>query len=92
MQKNNSGLIWRKGKRLFIFEPSNNRKMNNFDFTQYSEQLTDLMGFIQARGLTFSTPEELQQIMIDWLNHGTRFIAQMQQPAVMDAMYRKMFA
>ena len=46
------------------------------------------MGFIQARGLTFSTPEELNQIMIDWLNHGTRFIAQIQQPAVMDAMYR----
>jgi hypothetical protein len=75
-------------KKIVYLWPSNNRKMNNFDFTQYSEQLTDLMGFIQARGLTFSSPEELQQIMIDWLNHGTRFIAQMQQPAVMDAMYR----
>jgi hypothetical protein len=66
--------------------------MNNFDFTQYSEQLADLMGFIQARGLTFSTPEELNQIMVDWLNHGTRVIAQLQQPAVIDSMYRKMFA
>jgi hypothetical protein len=91
-RKNNYGLIWRKEKRLFIFEPSNNRKMKDFDFTQYSEQLTDLMGFIQARGLTFSTPEELNQIMVDWLNHGTRVIAQLQQPAVIDSMYRKMFA
>lgn len=77
---------------VYLYAIKQTERMNNFDLTQYSEQLADLMGFIQARGLTFSTPEELNQIMVDWLNHGTRVIAQLQQPAVIDCMYRKMFA
>ena len=54
----------------------------------FQEQIANLMGYIQAKGLTFETESELQDIMKQWINDGMKFTEKIQTPQGLDYMYR----
>jgi hypothetical protein len=54
----------------------------------FQEQISNLMVYIQAKGLTFQTEDELQNIMKQWLNDGMNLTNKLQTPQGLDFMYR----
>ena len=54
----------------------------------FEEQISNLMVFIQAQGLTFETEAELQDIMKQWINDGMKLTEKIQTPQGMKFMYR----
>jgi len=54
----------------------------------FEEQISNLMVYIQAKGLTFETESELQDIMKQWINDGMKLTEKIQTPQGMDFMYR----
>ena len=54
----------------------------------FEEQISNLMVYIQAKGLTFETESELQDIMKQWINDGMKLTEKIQTPQGMEFMYR----
>jgi hypothetical protein len=54
----------------------------------FEEQISNLMVYIQAKGLTFETESELQDIMKQWINDGMKLTEKIQTPEGMEFMYR----
>jgi len=54
----------------------------------FEEQISNLMVYIQAKGLTFETESELQDIMKQWINDGMKLTEKIQTPQGIDFMYR----
>ena len=54
----------------------------------FEEQISNLMVYIQAKGITFETESELQDIMKQWINDGMKLTEKIQTPQGMEFMYR----
>ena len=54
----------------------------------FEEQISNLTAYIKAKGLTFETESELQDIMKQWINDGMKFTEKLQTPQGLDYMYR----
>lgn len=54
----------------------------------FEEQLSNLMVYIQAKGLTFETESDLQNIMKQWINDGMTLTSKLETPQGMEFMYR----
>ena len=54
----------------------------------FEEQISSLMVYIQAKGLTFETESDLQNIMKQWINDGMTLTSKLETPQGMEFMYR----
>jgi hypothetical protein len=54
----------------------------------FQEQISNLMVYIQVKGLTFETESDLQEIMKQWINDGMTLTNKLQTPQGMEFMYR----
>ena len=54
----------------------------------FEDQISNLMVYIQAKGLKFETESELQDIIKQWINDGMKLTEKIQTPQGMDFMYR----
>jgi hypothetical protein len=54
----------------------------------FEEQVSNLMVYIQAKGLTFETETDLQEIMKQWINDGMTLTSKLETPQGMEFMYR----
>ena len=54
----------------------------------FQEQISNLMVYIQAKGLTFETESDLQNIMKQWINDGMTLTSKLETPQGMEFMYR----
>jgi len=54
----------------------------------HGEQISNLMVYIQAKGLTFKTESDLQNIMKQWINDGMTLTSKLETPQGMEFMYR----
>jgi hypothetical protein len=54
----------------------------------FEEQISNLMVYIQVKGLTFETDSDLQDIMKQWINDGMKLTSKLETPQGMEFMYR----
>ena len=54
----------------------------------FQEQISNLMVYIQVKGLTFETESDLQNIMKQWINDGMTLTSKLETPQGMEFMYR----
>lgn len=54
----------------------------------FQEQISNLMVYIQVKGLTFETESDLQEIMKQGINDGMTLTNKLQTPQGMEFMYR----
>ena len=52
------------------------------------EQISNLMVYIQVKGLTFETESDLQDIMKQWIKDGMKLTNKIQTPQGMEFMYQ----
>jgi hypothetical protein len=54
----------------------------------FEEQISNLMVYIQVKGLTFETESDLQDIMKQWIKDGMKLTNKIQTPQGMEFMYQ----
>ena len=54
----------------------------------FEEQISNLMVYIQVKGLTFETESDLQDIMKQWINDGMKLTNKLETPQGMEFMYQ----
>ena len=54
----------------------------------FQEQISNLMVYIQVKGLTFETESDLQNIMKQWINDGMTLTSKLETPQGIEFMYR----
>ena len=54
----------------------------------FEEQISNLMMYIQVKGLTFETESDLQDIMKQWIKDGMKLTNKIQTPQGMEFMYQ----
>ena len=84
--------VWRMKKELYIWDMNNTQTHNTMNLpTQlqgFEEQISNLMVYIQVKGLTFETESDLQDIMKQWIKDGMKLTNKIQTPQGMEFMYQ----
>ena len=84
--------LWRIEKHFYLWDMNNTQTHNTMNLpTQlqgFEEQISNLMVYIQVKGLTFETDSDLQDIMKQWINDGMKLTSKLETPQGMEFMYR----
>jgi len=77
---------------FYLYHMKQTQTHNTMNFpTQlqgFEEQISNLMVYIQVKGLTFETESDLQDIMKQWIKDGMKLTNKIQTPQGMEFMYQ----